>query len=271
MPEITFAVITKNEETQIAECLKGAAWSDEILVLDSFSSDRTVEIARLYTDRVFRREFTSFPHQRNNALSLATGDWVLFVDADERVTPELAGEVRAVVRDQADRGSTHGFWIPRKDIIWGKWIRHGGWYPDYQLRLLERNKARYDESRQVHELVQLEGQAGYLRNPFVHYNYHSVGQFLAKQRVYTTFEATILHDRGIRPRPHNFILQPLRAFKRRYLDLQGYRDGGHGFLLATLLAYYEFVTYRKLQAMRRNDRPRFSSGSSATDRAPRSR
>lgn len=247
MAKITFAVITKNEERQIGDCLACADWVDETLVVDSYSSDRTVEIARMYTDRVYQREFVSFARQRNNALDLASGDWVLFVDADERVTPALAAEVRGIV-DGEDEGLA-GYWIPRKDIIWGKWIRYGGWYPDYQLRLLRCGKARYDERRKVHELVDLDGEAGYLANPFIHYNYSTVRQFLEKQEMYTTLEAQILHDKGLRARPHNFVLQPIRAFKRRYWHLQGYRDGGHGLLLSLLLAYYEFVTYRKLLAL----------------------
>lgn len=248
MAAVTFALITKNEQHQISECLECAQWADEIVVLDCFSSDRTVELARQHTDRVYQREFVSFAHQRNNALDLIQGDWVLFVDADERVTSELATEVREVAEMG---GLTVGYWIPRKDIIWGKWIRHGGWYPDYQLRLLQRGKARYDENRKVHELVKLDGEAGHLMNPLIHYNYSSVRQFLAKQDVYSTFDARILYDQGVRPRPHNFVLQPLRAFKRRYLDLAGFRDGGHGLLLSLLLAYYDFVTYRKLAKLRR--------------------
>ena len=247
MPKITFAVITKNEERQIGECLACASWADDILVVDSFSSDRTVEIASNFTDKVYQREFVSFAQVRNDALDLAQGDWVLFIDADERVTPELAAEVRAVT--ESNEKALSGFWIPRKDIIWGKWIRYGGWYPDYQLRLLRLGKARYDENRKVHELVNLDGEAGYLTDPLIHYNYSSIRQFLRKQEVYSSLEAKILHDQGIKAKPHNFVLQPLRAFKRRYLQLRGFRDGGHGLLLSVLLAYYEFVTYRKLLAL----------------------
>ncbi|MCL5959718.1 MAG: glycosyltransferase family 2 protein [Chloroflexi bacterium] len=249
MSKITFAVITKNEEQRIAGCLERAAWADEILVLDSCSADRTVEIARRFTDRVFQNEFVSFPHQRNRALDLATGDWVLFVDADERVTPELAEDVVRVTGGGGLGESIAGYWIPRQNIIWGKWIRHGGWYPDHQLRLLRRDKSRYDENRRVHELVVLEGGEGHLTNTFVHYNYDSIGQFLNKQSYYCEFESRTLFERGVSPRPWAPPLQAMRAIKRRLWDLQGYRDGGHGLLLSILLGYYEFVVYAKLLQM----------------------
>ena len=256
---ITAAVITRNEEHNIADCLASLVWADELLVLDSFSTDRTVAIALGYTDRVFQREFKSFPTQRNAALELARGDWILFVDADERVPSELAAEIRDLLSEGRQQRSTDraGYWIPRRNIILGKWMRHTGWYPDYQLRLLRRGGAYYDESQEVHEVARLEGPAGYLKNPLIHYNYQRLGQFLAKQEFYATFAARTMLGQNLRPRPHNFVLQPLREFWRRYITLEGYRDGGHGLLLSLLLAYYNFVAYRRLAKMwRAQDRPR---------------
>ena len=245
----TFAVITRNEEERIEGCLSAAAWADEVLVLDSCSVDRTVDICRKYTDRVYQKEFQSFPNQRNHALDLATGDWVLFVDADERVTPELAREVQQAV-ERMD-SPTVGYWIPRRNIIWGKWIKYGGWFPDHQLRLLRRDKSRYDESRQVHELVILQGSAGHLSQPLIHYNYETVAQFLRKQSFYSEYEARTLFENGVRARPWGPVLQSLREVNRRLLNLRGYRDGGHGLLLSILLGYYQFVVYSKLLRMSR--------------------
>lgn len=263
MASITFAVITRNEERRIEGCLAGAGWADEILVLDSYSADRTVEISRRFTDRVFQNEFVSYPSQRNRALDLATGDWVLFVDADERVPQELAAEVVQAVQRAEETfvapGSSPragqriaGYWIPRRNIIWGKWVKHGGWYPDYQLRLLRREKARYDENRQVHELVLLEGAEGHLANTFVHFNYDTVGQFLRKQSFYCQFESRTLMEKGVVARAWSPALQPLRAIKRRLWDLRGIRDGGHGLLLSILLGYYEFVVYWRLLRRQRS-------------------
>jgi hypothetical protein len=128
--------------------------------------------------------------------------------------------------------------VPRWNFIVGKRVRHGGFYPDYQLRLMRIDRARYDLDRPVHEVVLLDGPSGNLQHPLIHYNYDTWAQFHAKQRRYAAYEAQILAERGIRPRPHNFILQPLREFRRRYLTLQGYRDGLHGLKLCLLLAYY---------------------------------
>lgn len=243
---ITACVITWNEERHIAACLASLRWAGEVLVVDSFSEDRTVEIARRHTARLYQRAFRSFPAQRNVALDLAQGEWVLFVDADERVTPELAAEVMSVC---GFSGAAAGYWVPRRNIILGKWMQHTGWYPDYQLRLLRRQRARYGEGQEVHEVATLDGPAAYLANPLVHYNYERLRQFLTKQDLYAGYAARSLFGQGLRPRPHNFLLQPWREFRRRYLALQGYKDGGHGLLLSLLLAYYSFATYAKLAAL----------------------
>jgi len=255
MTRVTGALIARDEERHVRACLESLAWADELLVvLDDRTRDATEAIARQLTDRVFLHVFRSFPAQRNFALDQTRTDWVLFVDADERVTPELAAEVRAVTAvESAD--APVGYWVPRRNVIWGRWIQHGGWYPDHQLRLLRRDRTRYDEAREVHELAVLDGPAGYLREPFVHHNYESVGQFLAKQRVYSSLDARTMWRRGIRPKPQNFVLQPLREFKRRYVEHEGFRDGPHGLLLATLLAYYNLATYVKLARLARQASP----------------
>jgi hypothetical protein len=131
-----------------------------------------------------------------------------------------------------------GWWVPRRNFILGKEIRYGGWHPDYQLRLLKLGAAHYDLTRPVHEVVLLEGQEGFLREPLIHYNYRTLRQFVAKQHQYVAYEAQIRHQQGIRPKPWTYILQPLREFWRRYITLQGFRDGVHGLLLCALVAYY---------------------------------
>lgn len=214
--------------------------------------DHTADVARSRGVPVVPKPFTSFPSLRNLALDLVETPWVLFVDADERVTPALADEVRAVIgRQGAD--APVGYWIPRRNFIWGGWIRHGGWSPDYQLRLLQVVRARYDEGRDVHELVQLNGDAGYLSEPFLHYNYDNLSQFLAKQRSYSSLEAIRLAREQVRARPHSFILQPLREARRRLVELEGFHDGWRGFTLAALLAWYCGVGYVKLAGTRRDE------------------
>jgi len=240
-------ILTQNEERNIVDCLRSLSWADEVLVLDSGSEDATVALAQEMGARVETRPFDSFPRQRNAALELARGEWLFFVDADERATEELAGEVRkAIAQEEAG-----GFWVPRRNYIFGRWIRYAGWYPDYQLRLFRRHKGRYDESREVHELVILDGPEGHLENPLIHYNYDNIAQFIERQNRYTAMEAAYLFRGGARAKVRNFILQPCREFWRRYITLEGYRDSRHGLLLSLLMAYYEGVKYLKLWRLQR--------------------
>lgn len=253
---ITAGIIARDEERHIADCIGTLAWADEVIVLvDAASTDRTRELARANGARVEEQHFVDFPSMRQVLLNLVTSEWIFFVDADERVTPRLADEIRQVV---AQRGleAPVGFWVPRRNLIWGRWIRGGGWFPDHQLRLFRRDRARYDLDRRVHELVLLDGPAGNLSEPLTHINYETVNQFIAKQSRYSTLEAETMLARGERARPHNFVLQPLREFRRRYVTLGGYRDGIFGLALSTLLAYYVFVTYLNLWRFQRAvDRP----------------
>ena len=238
---ITAAIIARDEERNIVACLDTMAWADERLVLDGGSRDRTIELACEAGARVEQRPFDDFARQRNAAMSLAANDWILFVDADERVTPELAREVPQTVR----AAEHDGWFIPRFNHIFGKVIRHTGWYPDYQMRLLDRRHARYDETVPVHEVVTLDrGGPGYLRQHFVHYNYQTLEQFVRKQERYSDFEAQQLLALG-EVRTRSLLSMPLREFARRYWTLQGYRDGGHGLLLSLLMAYFTFRRYQK--------------------------
>jgi hypothetical protein len=234
-------ILTKNESAHIVECIASLrALAAKVIVFDSLSDDGTQRLAQEAGARVVERPFDHYAAQRQAALAVADTDWVLFVDADERVTPSLAEEIAETLR--APR--YNGYWIARRNFIVGREVCGGGFFPDYQLRLLRRTIARYLPERQVHELVDVGGAEGYLRQPLIHLNYRDWGQFHAKQRRYAAYEAAILQQRGIRPRPHNFILQPLREFRRRFVTLQGWRDGLHGFRLACLLAwYYGFLPY----------------------------
>jgi len=244
-PTVTAAVLTRDEEVHLPDCLASLSWADELLVLDSESSDRTREIAGGFTDRIFVQRFENFSRQRNRALALATGGWVFFVDADERASPALAAEVRRTIA-ATDRA---GFWVPRRNIILGRWIRHAGWYPDHQLRLLRRDRARYDETREVHEVAEIDGPLGYLQEHLLHFNYDRVGEFLAKQEGYARYEARSLSHAGVRPRPHAFLLHPWREFRRRYFALAGYRDGPLGLFLCAAMAWFSFRTYWRLSRL----------------------
>jgi (heptosyl)LPS beta-1,4-glucosyltransferase len=240
--ELVAVVLTKNEERHIATCLDSLRWAGSLVVFDSLSSDRTVALASEAGAQVFTRPFDNYAAQRNAALDAVVGDWVFFVDADERATPALAAETKEKIAAAGE--GIAGFWVPRENHIAGRVIHGGGWYPDYQLRLLRKGRARYNPARPVHEVVLLDGQAGYLEHPLTHYNYETWTQFRAKQQRYAALEARALYDQGIHPKPHSYLLQPLREFRRRYLTLAGYRDGTHGLRLSLYMAWYTWVAYR---------------------------
>jgi glycosyltransferase involved in cell wall biosynthesis len=246
-PTVTAAIIARDEATNLGPCLAGLAWADARLVLlDDRTRDTSAAVAAAHGAAVVAQRFRSFPVQRNAALdwiaATAATDWVLFVDADERVTASLAAAVRSAI-GRAGPEAPVGYWIPRRNFIWGAWIRHGGWHPDYQLRLLRVGAARYDEARDVHEVVQLAGAAEPLSEPFLHYNYDGFRQFLRKQRQYARLEGQRLARAGVRVGPRQLLVQPLRELRYRLIGLRGYRDGWRGLALAVLLAGYTVVAY----------------------------
>lgn len=239
---ISAVVLTKNEADNIVDCLASLVWTDEAIVLDSFSDDETVVLAQQAGARVQQRPFRDYADQRNAALDLVNTEWVFFVDADERATPALAEEIRQVTEHRPEVG----WWVPRYNYIFGHRMRGTGWYPDYQLRLFRRDRGWYNPERRVHELVILDGPAGHLRNSLIHYNYADLHDFRGRQARYTSYDAEVLYAAGQRARLHNFLLQPLRELHRRFWTYAGYRDHVYGLLLSFLMAYYEFVKYRKL-------------------------
>jgi (heptosyl)LPS beta-1,4-glucosyltransferase len=239
-PEVTAVILTLNEAQNIQPCLTSLAWADRAVVFDSFSSDATVALARELGADVLQSRFENYAQQRNAALAAVQTDWVFFVDADERATPQLGEEVRRVTAERPEMG----WYVPRHNYIFGKLTRGAGWYPDYQLRLFRHGRVQYE--REVHETAVVDGPIGYLANPLVHYNYRDPAHFHAKQRAYSSYDASMLFKEGVRARPHNFLLQPLRHFWWRFVTLGGYRDGSHGLRLSLYMAYYEWVKYRKL-------------------------
>jgi glycosyltransferase involved in cell wall biosynthesis len=250
VPKLLAVILTKNEERHVGECIQTVTWTDGVLISDSYSEDDTVEIAQQRGATVLQHPFTNFAEQRNIALADAKtmgAEWVFFIDADERATPELADEIVQIIQ----KDTTVGWWIPRYNFILGHRMRGGGWYPDYQLRLLKIDHARYDPTREVHETVILDGDAGYLGEHLIHYNYDTLATFRAKQNRYLDFETKILHDQGIYPRLWTYLSMPLREFWRRYITLKGYRDGWVGALLCGLMGWYTFRAYARLGQLRR--------------------
>lgn len=237
---VSVAIITKNEESNIGDALESVRDFDDIVVVDAFSDDRTVGICRNYTDRIYQHEWPGFSRQKQRAVDYARNEWVLILDADERVTPELKTEMISGIAG----GLYHGFHIPRKNFFLGKWIRHSGWWPDYTLRLFRKDTA-YVEPREVHEKVIVSGAAGRLKSPLIHYTYRTLGDYMEKMESYTTLSVEeILRQKG-RPSPLSLLVNPLAAFVKMYFLRQGFRDGIRGLMLAVLYAFQAFLKYAK--------------------------
>ena len=261
---LSVAIIAKDEQRHIGAALASIAGlaGEVIVLLDSRTSDRTAAISHEHGAQVIIEAWRGFAAQRNRALDLCLGDWVLFLDADELVTPELRDEILQIVdcRLQIEspqstiynlQSTIAGYWIPRHNQFFGKTLRGGGWYPDHQLRLLRRLQARYDETQLVHEFAQLEGPAGYLTQHLLHLNIEYMDELWRKQTSYAIQEAQVLYRTGRPVRWRNFIGAPLREFRRRYLTLGGYRDGATGLLLCATLAYFEWVKFVHLKGLER--------------------
>jgi glycosyltransferase involved in cell wall biosynthesis len=245
---LSVAIITYNEEEKIRDALESVKWADEIVVVDSFSRDRTAEICREYTDKVFSFEWSGFSQQKNRAISLTTMPWVLVLDADERITEPLREEIMALLKDKP---ATAGYYIARKNFFSNRWIRHGGWWPDYTLRLFKRDKGRIQE-REVHEAIKVDGEVGYLKNPLEHYTYRDVNDFLRRMEVYSDLAAKELHKNNRRTTVFDIILRPPATFLRMFILQRGILDGIYGIILAWLYSLYTYKKYSKLWKLGRS-------------------
>lgn len=242
---ISIVISAHNEERKIKDCLESAKWADEIILIDNSSNDKTAEIAKRYTAKVFTRPNNPMLNvNKNFGFSKASSDWILSLDADERVSNLLKEEIQSTINSQ--QLTVNGFWIPRKNIIFRKWIRHTGWYPDYQLRLFKKGKGKFAEQH-VHEMIHVEGTTGYLKEPVVHYNYETANQFLQKLTyIYTVNEAEQILKKGYQFHYLDAIRFPLKEFLNRFLALEGYKDGLHGLVLSMLMAFYHFIVFVKI-------------------------
>lgn len=238
--ELTAIILTLNESKHIVDCVNSLKWADRVVVFDSHSDDETVALAKAAGAELGLSKFENYAQQRNAALDFVETDWVFFVDADERGTPELGAEIR-----QKMESSEMGWYVPRHNYIFGKLTLGAGWWPDHQLRLFKHGKVRYE--RPVHEVALVDGEIGYLQNPLVHYNYDDVAHFHRVQRKYTAYEAGILREKGIRPKFHTPYTMPIRHFWWRYITLKGYRVGLHGLRMSLLMGRYEWKKYQLLQ------------------------
>jgi glycosyltransferase involved in cell wall biosynthesis len=242
MQPISATVITYNEEKNIEEALQSLSWAGEIVVVDSGSTDATLEICRRFTDRVFHREWTGYVDQKNFAVAQARHDWIFSLDADERPGPEL----RAEIRELALKGlRSPGYYIPRVVFFMERWLRHGDWYPDYQLRLFDRNCGRWDGGR-VHESVKTSGKPEYLHGEIQHFTYRSLSEYLVRLDTYSSLAAHDYQQRGRSATLSRLLGNPLAAFVKGYFIKRGFLDGTPGFAAAVMGAVSVFFKYAKL-------------------------
>jgi glycosyltransferase involved in cell wall biosynthesis len=242
VPKLSVTVITRDEASQISAALDSVAWADELIVVDSESTDGTAALARRYTDRVVVRAWPGYVDQKNYAASLASHDWILSLDADERVTPELAKELRALLGASP---ACAAYRMPRVAWHLGRWIRRTDWYPDRQLRLYDRRAARWT-GQYVHEGLSVDGRIGDLAHELQHYPFRDVADHLDVINKYTTYAARQLHESGRRTGLAGLAVRPPLAFLRNYVAKGGMLEGGPGLVISAMNAYYVFLKFAKL-------------------------
>lgn len=246
MTPVTAIVITRNEAANIEAALASVAFADEIIVVDSESTDDTVAIARRFTERVIVRSWDGYSAQKNFAARQASHDWIFSLDADERVSTSLADEIRAWARGRAPGyAEVIGFRIPRVTYHLGRWLRSTDWYPDYQLRLYDRRRA-YWAGHLVHESVKADGPVARMRGELLHYAYRDLSHHLMTMDRYTTLAARQMFENGRRAGWWDLALHPPAAFVRNYVLRGGFRDGLPGLVVSAMNAHYVGLKLAKL-------------------------
>ena len=245
MPKVTATLITRDEAAHIEAALASVAWADEIVVVDAGSTDGTADIARRLGARVEVRAWPGYSAQKNYAASIASHDWILSLDADERVTPELAAEIKSLLTSEP---SARGYRVPRVSFYLGRWIRGTDWYPDYQLRLYDRRAGQWN-GRRVHESVTLNGEPARLNHDLQHFPYRDISHHLATIDRYTTLWARQAHQDGRRAGPVDGCLASTWAFLRNYVVRRGFLLGEAGLTVSVLNAYYTFAKLAKLREL----------------------
>lgn len=239
---VSVAIITKDEEKNIGDLLESVKDFEEIIVVDSFSTDRTTEICKKYTDKIYQYEWKDFAFQKQLAIDRTTLPWVLILDADERVTETLKKEIIEKINCE----DFDGYFIPRKNYFLNKWIKHGGWWPDYTLRLFKKDRGKMQQ-RVVHEKVIVNGKVGYLKEPLLHYTYQSLDEFLRKMQEYSSLSAMeIIKNNPSKTKIFlKIFFSPVFTFLKMFILRKGFLEGWRGFILAVLYSFYSFLKYTK--------------------------
>ncbi|MDI6605557.1 MAG: glycosyltransferase family 2 protein [Candidatus Omnitrophota bacterium] len=245
---LSVVIITKNEESNIKECLESVKWADEIIVVDDNSTDRTVEITRNYTDRIFKREMDIEGRHRNWAYSQARNNWILSLDADERVTPELKEELSVLLSKPCE---FRAFAISRRNYVGDHWVRQGGWYPSAQLKLFRKEYFRWEEAP-VHPKPILDGSCAKLNNDLIHYSYKGFEDFVNKMNRQTTLEAIKWVKDKRRMSKGKAFWRAYDRFMRTYFRKKAYKEGFMGFIIAYFAGLYQILSYAKYWELLKN-------------------
>ena len=257
---LSLVIIARDAADEIAACLASASFAAETIVVDSGSRDDTVEIARSHGARVLHREWQGFGAQKRYAVEQAKHDWVLCLDADERVSPELARSIDGVFRNGAPGAGAYA--LARRNRFLGRWLAHGEGYPDWNVRLFDRRRARWTEDP-VHEHVEADVPVARLSGDLLHASAESIEDYIAKQNLYTTLQARSMHARGEHASAARLALSPLARFIRFYVVKQGFLDGAAGFAHVAIGAFASFLKYVKLRALERSQAPAARDGSTS--------
>ncbi len=243
-PKVSAVVIAYNDEPNMHACLQSLNWADELIVVDSFSTDGTTRISQEYTDKVYQHEFHGFGRLRNEAMARATHDWVFSLDTDERANEAIRDEIRQKL---AEGPEAEAYFVPRRNFFLGRRIKHCGWYPDYrQPQFFHKNHMRYREKDLVHESFDLNGKIGYFQAHVDQYPFRNIDQYLGKMDRYSSLRAKVIEQGGRRFYLHQLVARPLYTFFKMYVMRLGLLDGMPGLILSGLYTYYTFVKYAKL-------------------------
>jgi len=245
MNKISVTIITKNEEKNIRRCLKSIQWADEIVIVDTFSSDRTVEICREFTDKVFQESWLGYGPQKNLCASKATNTWVLNLDADEVISSECAAEIQKLLLGQPEFSF---YRFPRKNFIADRWVRYAGWYPDLISRLYDKDRVSFSESM-VHERLIPDEIGGVINRPIFHYSFDGMEDYIERQNRYSSLYAEEKKRLSLEVNWTHLYIRPVWAFIRTYFFRQGFREGFLGVFLALAMMFYTYLKYAKTRSI----------------------
>ena len=248
-PKLSITIITFNEEKNIRDCLESIKWADEIIVVDSFSTDRTVEICKKYTQKVIQRKWSGFLKQKKFAQEQATGEWILNLDADERLSPEAATEIKKEIINSTP--DVNGFVFHRQSYYLGRWIKHGGWYPDAKLRLIRKDSGSW-HGESLHEKLVCNGKVKYLKGKILHYVYRDISHQLETVDSFSRISADIWLKKGKRFKLLLLLTKPSISFLTTYIWKGGILDGMPGLIISVITSYYVFLKYAKLWELQKN-------------------